>query len=100
MARASRSRAASSRTPRTSRYNPALETPRFTHVSGRNGALIPVGKATREEIATGLEEYLSSHGQYPNNYPGGPQDLSDSEDDLLDSEDDLLEVGVRETPDL
>jgi hypothetical protein len=61
----------------------AAEAPRFTYVSSQSGDLIPIGKATKEELAAGLEEYLSRHGQYPDNYPRGPDDISDSEDDDL-----------------
>src|SRR2546423_1402663 len=70
--------ASSSRPPRASQ-NPAP--PRFTHVTGKNGASIPIAKASKQEIITGLEQYSQRHGEYPDNYPGGPQDLSDSSDE-------------------
>ena len=82
--------------PRTSHLSldTAAEAPRFTYVSSQSGDLIPIGKATKEKLATGLEEYVGRHGQYPDNYPGGPDDISDSEDD----DDDLSEAGERVTP--
>jgi len=73
--------ASSSRAPRVSQ-DPALQLPRFTHVSGKNGTPVPIGKASKQELVAGLEEYIRRHGEYPDNYPGGPQDLSDSDDEL------------------
>src|SRR5947209_12108218 len=72
--------ASSSRAPRASQ-NPTLGLPRFTHVAGRDGGSIPIGKASKQELITGLEQYSRKHGEYPDNYPGGPQDLSDSGDE-------------------
>src|SRR5437868_6384482 len=66
--------ASSSRAPRASQ-NPTLGLPRFTHVAGRDGGSIPIGKASKQELITGLEQYSRKHGEYPDNYPGGPQDL-------------------------
>jgi len=72
--------ASSSRAPRASQ-NPTVELPRFTHVTGRNGGSIPIAKASKQELVAGLEQYSRRHGEYPDNYPGGPQDLSDSDDE-------------------
>jgi hypothetical protein len=72
--------ASSSRAPRASQ-NPALELPRFTHVTGKNGASIPIAKASKQELVAGLEQYSRRHGEYPDSYPGGPQDLSDSDNE-------------------
>ena len=85
--------ASSSRAPRASQ-NPAP--PRFTHVTGKNGASIPVAKASKQELITGLEQYSRRHGEYPDSYPGGPQDLSDSDDE--DSGDELDDRQDPETP--
>jgi hypothetical protein len=85
--------AASSRAPRASQ-NPAL--PRFTHVTGKNGASIPIGKASKQDLITGLKQYSRRHGEYPDNYPGGPQDLSDSGDE--DSGDEPDDGQDPETP--
>jgi hypothetical protein len=85
--------ASSSRAPRASR-NPAP--PRFTHVTGKNGASIPVAKASKQELTTGLEQYFRRHGEYPDSYPGGPQDLSDSGDE--DSGDEPGDGHDSETP--
>src|SRR5207248_2416675 len=87
--------ASSSRAPRASQ-NPALELPRFTHVTGKKGGSIPIGKASKQELITGLKQYARRHGEYPDNYPGGPQDLSDSDDE--DSDDDLDDGQDPETP--
>ena len=56
--------ASSSRAPRTSRLSldTAAEAPRFPYVSSQSEDLIPLGKATKEELAAGLEEYLGWHG--------------------------------------
>ena len=70
---------------RRASQTPAL--PRFTHVTRNNGQSIPVGKASREELISGLEQYSRRHGEYPDNYPGGPQDLSDSEGEDPDGKD-------------
>jgi len=85
--------ASSSRAPRASQ-NPTP--PRFTHVTGKNGASIPIGKASKQELITGLEQYSRRHGEYPDNYPEGPQDLSDSDDE--DSDDELDDRLNSETP--
>ena len=85
--------ASSSRAPRASQ-NPAP--PRFTHVTGKNGASIPVAKASKQELTTGLEQYFRRHGEYPDSYPGGPQDLSDSGDE--DSGDEPDDGHDSETP--
>jgi hypothetical protein len=62
---------------------PALAAPLKTQLSNspdsptsaENGASIPITKASKQELITGLEQYFRRHGEYPNNYPGGPQDL-------------------------
>jgi hypothetical protein len=84
--------ASSSHAPRASQ-NPALELPRFTHVAGKNRATIPIAKASKQELVAGLGQYSQRHGEYPDNYPGGPQDLSDSGDESSGDE-----LDVRQDP--
>jgi hypothetical protein len=88
--------ASSSRAPRAPRASQNPAPPRFTHVTGKNGASIPVAKASKQELITGLEQYFRRHGEYPDSYPGGPQDLSDSDDE--DSGDEPDDGHDSETP--
>jgi hypothetical protein len=82
--------ASSSRGPRASQ-NPTLDLPRFTHVAGKNGGSIPIGKASKQELVAGLELYSKRHGEYPDNYPGGPGDISDSDNESSGDELDVVQ---------
>jgi len=80
------------RPPRLSKPNsrtPSIH-PRCTHVAGKNGVSIPIAKASKQELVTKLEQYSRRHGEYPDNYPGGPQDLSDSDDESSGDELDVI----------
>jgi len=70
--------------------NQALELPRSTHVTGKNGAPIPITKASKQELVAGLEQHYPKVRRVS---PRGPQDLSDSDDESSGDE-----LDVRQDP--